>query len=83
MLTVIWGINEFHIVDLTTEQHSYNTQYFLRHILEPVLVAAFPGGRKPHSCRLSLHLDGFRVHRSKSSEHFLAENYIIRVLHSP
>jgi hypothetical protein len=27
MLTVIWGIDGFHVVDLRTEQHNYNTQY--------------------------------------------------------
>jgi hypothetical protein len=81
MLPVIWGIYEFHIVDLMTEQHSYNTQYFLSHILEPFLLAVVPDGRKPHSCRLSLHLGSCRVHRSKASENFFAENYIIQIPH--
>jgi hypothetical protein len=39
MLAVIWGIDGFHVVDLMTEQHSDNTQYFFSHILEPLLVA--------------------------------------------
>jgi hypothetical protein len=83
MLTVIWGIDGFHVVDLMTEQHDYNTQHFLSHILESLLFAVFPDGRKPHSRRVSLHLDNCRVHRSKASENFFAENSIIRVLHSP
>jgi hypothetical protein len=41
MLAVIWGINGFHVVDLMTEQHKYNTQYFLSHTLEPPLLAVF------------------------------------------
>jgi hypothetical protein len=71
MLTVIWGIERFRAVDLVTEQHSYNTQYFPSHILEPLLLAVFPDGHKPHSRPLSLHLDNCRVHRSKASQSFL------------
>jgi hypothetical protein len=79
MLTVIWGIDGFHIVNLMAEQHSYNTQHFLRYILEPLLLTVFPDGRKPHSHRLSLYLDNCHVHRSTASENFFAQNYIIRV----
>jgi hypothetical protein len=70
MFTVIWGIDKFHVVDLTTGQHSYNTQYFLSYILEPLLLAVFPDGRQPHSRWLSLHLDNCRVRRSMASENF-------------
>jgi histone-lysine N-methyltransferase SETMAR len=83
MLTVICGIDGFHVVDLMTEQHSYNTQYFLNRILEPRLLAVFPGGRKQYSRRLSLHLDKCRIYRQKASEDFLVENSIIRVPHLP
>jgi hypothetical protein len=81
MLTVIWGIDGFHVVDLVTEQHRCNTQYFLSHILEPLLLAVFPDGRKPHSLWLSLHIDNCHVHWSKASDKFFAENSIIRVPH--
>jgi hypothetical protein len=81
MLTVIWEIDGFHVVDLMTEQHRYDTQDFLGHILEPLLLAVFPDGRKPRSRRRSLHLDNCRVHRSKASENFFAENSLIRGPH--
>jgi hypothetical protein len=71
MLTVIWGIDGFHIIGLTTEQHSYNTQYFLSYIVEPLLLAVFPDDRKLHSRQLSLHLNNCHIHRSKASENFL------------
>jgi hypothetical protein len=80
-LTVICGIDGLHVVDGMTEQHSYNTPYFLSHILEPLLLAVFPDGRKPHSCQLSLHLDNWSVHRSRVSKNFFAENSIVRVPH--
>jgi hypothetical protein len=57
MLTVISGIDGFHVVDLMREQHSYGTQFLLSHILEPVLLAVFSDGRKLHSCQPGLHFD--------------------------
>jgi hypothetical protein len=81
MLASIWGIYGFYAADLMTEQHSFNTQDFLSHILAPLLLAVFPYGRKPHSPQLSLHLDNCRILRSKAPESFFAENSIIRVPH--
>jgi hypothetical protein len=77
MFAIIWRIDGFHIVDLMTEQHSYNAQYLLSHILEPLLLAVFPDGRKPQFRRLTLRLDNCRVHRPKASENCFAENSII------
>jgi hypothetical protein len=57
MLTTIWGIDGFHVVNLTTEQHSGNIQYFLSYISEPLLLAVSPDGGKPQSRRLSLRVD--------------------------
>jgi hypothetical protein len=53
-----------------SEEHSYNTQYFFRQILAPLLPAVFPDGRKPHFRRLCLHLDNCHVGPSKDSQHF-------------
>jgi hypothetical protein len=40
------GIDELHVVGLMTEQHSYNVQYFFSNIMESILNAIFPDGRK-------------------------------------
>jgi hypothetical protein len=73
MLAVICRIDGFHVADLMIEQHNHNKRYFLSHILEPLLIAAFPDGPKPHSRRLSLYLGNCRVHLSKASGNFLSE----------
>jgi hypothetical protein len=70
MQTLIWGIDGFRLVDLMTEQHGYNTQYFLSHPVEPILSTIFPDNRKPHSPRLSVRLDYCCVHHSKASDPF-------------
>jgi hypothetical protein len=63
--------------DLMIEQYIYNTKHFLSNILEPLLLAMCPGGRKPHSCRLIPYLDTCCVHRSKASNTFHAEKDIV------
>jgi hypothetical protein len=71
MLTIMWGLDGFHIVDFMTKQHSYNTHNFLRTVMEPLPSVIFPDGRKPHSRGLSVHLDNCRIHSSKASKDFL------------
>jgi hypothetical protein len=41
MLTVIWRIDGFHVVDLITEQLSYNTQDFLSAVMDVLLSTIF------------------------------------------
>jgi hypothetical protein len=62
MLIVIWGVDGFHVVDLMTSQRSFNSEYFMSHVLAPMVAKVFPRGRTPHSHRLELHLHNCRVH---------------------
>jgi hypothetical protein len=79
MLTVIWGVKGFHVVDLMTSQRSFDSQYFVNHIMVPLVAKVFPKGRNPHARRLHLHLDNCRVHFSRAVEQFIAQNHISRV----
>jgi histone-lysine N-methyltransferase SETMAR len=83
MLTFIWAVNGFHVVDLRTSQRSFNSEYFVSHVLAPMVAKVFPRGRIPHARRLQFHLDNYRVHFSKASEQFITEGYIGRVPHPP
>jgi hypothetical protein len=81
MLTVLWAVDGFCVVDSMPEWHSDNTQYFLDNILQAILRAIFPDGWKPHSPWLSVYLDNCRVHRSKAADTFFIENGIIQIPH--
>jgi hypothetical protein len=83
MLTIIWKVIHFHVVDLMTEQHSYNIEYFLSDIMELLLLAIFPDGRKLHSRQLDVHLDKCRIHCLKAFDAFLAEKQAVRVSRPP
>jgi hypothetical protein len=81
MLTVIWGGEGFHVVDLMTSQRSFNSEYFMSHVLAPMVAKVFTRERSPHTRRLQLHLDNCRIHFSKATEQFITENHIGRVPH--
>jgi hypothetical protein len=83
MLAVIWGIDGFHVVDLMTSQRSFTSEYFVSHVLAPMVAKVFSPGRIPHTCRLQLHLGNCQVHFSKAIEQFINENHIGRVLQPP
>jgi hypothetical protein len=68
MLTVIWEVDGFHVIDLITSQRSFNSEYFVSHVLAPMVAKVFPQGRIPHTRRLQLQLDNYRVHFSKAIE---------------
>jgi hypothetical protein len=75
MFTVIWGVEGFHVVDLMTSQCSFNSEYFVSHVLAPIVVKVFPQGRIPRTRRLQLHLDNCRLHLSKTTKQFITENH--------
>jgi hypothetical protein len=79
MLTLIWGVEGFHVVDLMTSQRSFDSQYFADNIMVPLVQKVFPKGRNPYARRLSFHLDHCRVHFSRVIEQFIAQNHISRV----
>jgi hypothetical protein len=84
MLTIIWGVDGFHVVDLMTSQHSFNSEYFMSHVLTPMVVKVFTRGRIPHIRRLQLHLDNCRVHFSKATGQFITVRhsrraYVLRI----
>jgi hypothetical protein len=44
MLTIIWGVDSFHLVDLMTSKRNFNSDYFVSHVLAPMVAKVFPGG---------------------------------------
>jgi hypothetical protein len=53
-LTVIWGIDGFHVVDMTPPVGRFNTESFLPHIMDTFLATGFPDGRKNLNVFLSI-----------------------------
>jgi histone-lysine N-methyltransferase SETMAR len=83
MWTVMWGIKVFHVVDLMTSQSQFNSQYFVEHIMMPLVQEIFPHGRNQRALRLHLHLDNCWVHFSKVAEQFCAASDILQIPHPP
>jgi hypothetical protein len=56
VLTVTWGGDGFHAVDLMTPPGDFDSQYFMYHFKVPLVEKIFPNGRNTHCHQLHLHL---------------------------
>jgi hypothetical protein len=81
MPIMMWGADDFHVVNLMTSQETSNSQYFVDNILTHLLSKIFQQGRRRHVLRLHCHIDNCRVQFSKASEQFFTENEIVHVPH--
>jgi hypothetical protein len=45
MATAIYGVTGFHLPDLMPSECRYNTQYFVEHVMVPLVQTVFPQGR--------------------------------------
>jgi hypothetical protein len=70
MLTAVCGVNGFHLLDLMLSQCGFNTQYFVGHVMVPLVQTVFTQGKIQYPPRFSVHLDNCRVHFSKVTEQF-------------
>jgi hypothetical protein len=77
MLAAIWGIHDFHLLDLMPVEYRFNAQYFVERVMAPLVQTIFPQGRIRYTLRLNVHLDNGRVHFSKVTEQFFIENQLL------
>jgi histone-lysine N-methyltransferase SETMAR len=83
MLTVIWGVSGFQVVDLMTSQDRFNSRYFVNHVMIPLTRTIFPGGRRAHIRQLNVQLSNCRAHFTKVAERFFTESDLLLVSHLP
>jgi hypothetical protein len=81
MLTVIWRIDGFHVVDMMPLGR-FNTEYFVTHVMDPLLTKVFPEGKKSDALRLSVHLDNCRVHFRMHPNNFNKDS-LVTLRHLP
>jgi hypothetical protein len=86
IFTIIWGTAGFHVTNLMNSQRSFNSEYFINEIMQPLIAKLFPLGRIPHTHRLIVHIDNWRVNFSKHSQKFFDDKSLLRLpqpLYSP
>ena len=67
MLTVIWGVWGFYVIDMLPNGMSYNSTYFIEHILTVLNEKKNEIWPKSGRKKIWLHLDNCRVHNSKQT----------------
>jgi hypothetical protein len=90
MLMVMWGMKNFHVVNLMTSQNQFNSQYFVEHIMIPFLQEIFPHGRNRRALRLLFiwttlgprHTNPLQAHRICHTAFQIASDRLSRRLHS-
>ena len=65
MVTIILGVNGFFIVDFLPFDQSYNSEYFITNILEPLSEKRPNIWPSSKTKKIWLHLDNSKVHNSK------------------
>lgn len=81
MLTVIWGVNGFHVIDLMNSGLSFNSSYFISHILCEIEQLKLQKTVKRKKIQYFLHLDNSHVHNSKDSQEKIANIGFLRAPH--
>jgi hypothetical protein len=81
MFTAIRGGNGFHLLDLMPSRCRFSTQYFLEHVMAPLVQTLFAERRTWYTPRLTVHLDNSRIHFAKVMEQFFIENQLMHVPH--
>lgn len=82
MITVMWSKSRFYVIELLDECQSFNSEYFMNHILKLLLIE-FKKTHKKSKKPILLHVDNARPHNSKKVDAFLRKNNIQRMPHPP
>lgn len=83
MVTIIWGVNGFYIIDLLPHGTSYNSDYFIDNILSPLNSIKGQIWSETTKRYLWLHLDNSKVHNSMKSNAKYGEYGLKRTPHPP
>jgi hypothetical protein len=67
VVTIIWNLSGFYVVDRLLTDTKMNGDYFVTNILFPLEEAIFTHGRMPHERSHVIHLDNCSIHTSSSS----------------
>ena len=65
IVTIVWGVYGFFIVDFLPKDESYNSEYFIANILEPLSNQRQDIWKYSKRRKMWLHLDNAKVHNSK------------------
>jgi hypothetical protein len=83
ILTVIWGVDRFRVVNLMISRRAFDSECFEDNLIVSVVEKVLPNGRNPDARRVHLQLDNCGVHFPSVAEQFTAQNHISPVAQLP
>jgi hypothetical protein len=79
MLTTIRDVNGFHLPGLIPSECRFNAQYFVEHVMAPLVQTVFPQGRARYTPGFNVHLDNCHVDFSQVTKSLFIENQLLHV----
>ena len=83
MVTILWSVNGFHVVNAKPTSVRFNSSYMCDIILPELLEKKHEFMCNPNENPIYIHLDNCRVHNSKKTNCFFISKNILRVIHPP
>lgn len=83
MITIIWGVWGFYVVDELPQGMSYNSSYFKKYILDELVSKKFDIWPNSFGKKIWLHLDNCRVHNSELITNEIEKSPFKRPPHPP
>jgi transposase len=83
MVTIFWGVSGIHVLDCLPHDTSFNSAYFLDHIVASLRNLPILHVAQRQKKRFVLHMDNSPIHKSKSVVDALSNLGIQRAPHPP
>ena len=83
MITIIWGVWGFFVIDELPQGVSYNSSYFKQNILDVLISKKFQIWPNSNGKKIWLHLDNCKVHSSKQTTTNISQSSFKRAPHPP
>ena len=83
MLTVIWNIDQFYIINLMKNNENFNSEYFIHNVIKPLENKLYPQGKKPQETSYIIHIDNARPHNSHKATESIVKCGFKRAPHPP
>lgn len=83
MVTIFINPDGLQIIDACDSTDSFNSQYFIANILEPIVESGIVDKAKQQKQKFIIHMDNSPIHKSKLTQSYIASNGMYMPQHPP
>ena len=83
MVTIFWNPDGLQLIDACDSNDTFNSQYFIEHVLEPIANSDIVAKSKRQKQRFIIHMDNCPVHKSKMTQSYISSHGLYMPRHPP